>query len=383
MLLTQKLLRLLNSVFDKDARAFTAFRIRHESGRLRWRIEDRVLTGSVDGVGLFEVALAGYTIRTLLEHLATLPGITVISRVSTEQFGLSAGALMDQSGDQASSNGDQVLAFTSLLWAYLEAMAVELREARRQIDEALLQMSAKTAEAEWLDEWGGYFGFPRKGGEADASYSKRIVEEVLRPRGNNKAIEIGLRDVFGQESQVIDLQKFGDAFPEYDGVISHNGAHLHSASAIPYYGLFKIVIGYDLLGGSDISGYINEVRSYVETMRDAGTHLESVELGGSLIADAMHAEPTDSSNIQVLSAIATLVDAVQVPVEFVPAALIRVGDPPASFINPNPDPFSEDAPVGAEFPSGTVSYTTAYSGLRVYNGAVPHAGGTSAALVLS
>lgn len=383
MLLTQKLLRLLNSVFDKDARAFTAFRVRHESGRLRWRIEDHVLTGSVDGVDLFKVELAGYTIRTLLEYLATLPGITVISRASSEQLGLSAGSLMDQSGDQATSNGDQVRAFTSVLWAYLETMAVELREARRQIDEALRQMSIKTAEAEWLDEWGGYFGFPRKNGESDAEYSNRIIVEVLRPRGNNKAIELGLRDTFGQESQVIDLQKFGDAFPLYDGVISHNGAHLHDADALPYYGLFKIVIGYDLLGGSGISGYLNEVRSYVETMRDAGTHLESVELGGSLIADAMHAAPTDSSNIQVLSAIATLVDATVVPSESVPASLIMVGDPPASFLNPNPDPFNDDAPSGAEFPSGTVSYTTAYSGMRSYNGAVPHAGGTSAALVLS
>ena len=381
MLLTQKLLRLLNSVFDKDARAFTAFRIRHESGRLRWRIEDHVLTGSVDGVELFEVALAGYTIRTLLEHLATLPGITVISRVSTEQFGLSAGALMDQSGDQASSNGDQVLAFTSLLWAYLEAMAVELREARRQIDEALLQMSAKTAEAEWLDEWGGYFGFPRKDGEADASYSKRIVEEILRPRGNNKAIEIGLRDVFGQDCEVIDLQRFGDVFPIYGGAFVHDGTYLHNADAIPYYGLFKVVIGYDLLGGADISGYVEEVSAYIDTLRDAGTHLESIELTGSKLDDSF-AGAEDGSSVQVLSVIPTLLDALNEPTETVPVFPLVVGDASAPG-GTVPNSFEDQLDAPSDATGGSIVYTTAYSGLRKYDAKVPHAGGEAGALTLS
>lgn len=381
MLLTQKLLRLLNSVFDKDARAFTAFRIRHESGRLRWRIEDHVLTGSVDGADLFVVDLAGYTIRTLLEYLATLPGITVVSRASSEQLGLSAGALMDQSGDEATSNGDQVHAFTSVLWAYLNAMAVELREARRQIDEALLQMSAKTAEAEWLDEWGGYFGFPRKNGETDAAYSKRIIEEVLRPRGNNKAIEIGLRDVFGQDCEVIDLQKFGDVFPIYDGALVHDGTYLHNADAVPYYGLFKIVIGYDLLGGADISGYINEVRSYVDTLRDAGTHLESVELTGSELDDTF-SPPADGLSVQVLSAIATLIDTLDEPAESVSVFPLVVGDAPAPG-GTVPDSFAEQLVAPEDASDGLITYSTLYSGLRRYDAKVPHASGTTDALSLS
>lgn len=381
MLLTQKLLRLLNSVFDKDARAFTAFRIRHESGRMRWRVEDHVLTGSVDGEDLFEVDLAGYTIRTLLEHLATLPGITVVSRASSEQIGLSAGALMDQLGDEATSNGDQVHAFTSVLWAYLDAMAVELREARRQIDEALLQMSAKTAEAEWLDEWGGYFGFPRKDGEADAAYSKRIIEEVLRPRGNNKAIEIGLRDVFGQDCKVIDLQRFGGVFPIYDGALVHDGTYLHNVDAIPYYGLFKIVIGYDLLGGEDISGYINEVRSYVDTLRDAGTHLESVELTGSELDDTF-SPPADGLSVQVLSAIATLLDALDEPTETVPVFPLVVGDAPAPG-GTTPNSFAEQLAAPEESSDGVITYSTLYSGLRRYDAKVPHASGTTDALSLS
>lgn len=301
MLLTTKLIRYLHGVFDKDVHAFTAFRVRHTATDFSWSIADRIMTGRSGGAELFSVPLEGKTIRALLEHLATMPGVTVIGTSTPEQIGLSACALMDGSGRQAESNGDHVKAYTSILWAYLDAVAVELVAAKAQIAEALRQMSVKTAEAEWLDEWGGYFGFPRENSESDQDYATRIIAEVLRPRGNNKAIEIGLRDKFGQESRVIDLTRYGDLFPGYNGSIGHNGLYQHNSNAVPYYGLFKIAIGYDLLGGSDISGYVQEVAKYVETMRDAGTHLDSVDLGGSLITDSVSVSQSESTSGVILT----------------------------------------------------------------------------------
>lgn len=284
MLLTQKLLRLLNSVFDKDARAFTAFRIRHESGRLRWRIEDHVLTGSVDGVELFEVALTGYTIRTLLEHLATLPGVTVVSRVSSEQLGLSAGALMDQSGDQASSNGDQVQAFTSLLWAYLEAMAIELREARRQIDEALLQMSAKTAEAEWLDEWGGYFGITRRADEGDQAYARRIIADTLRPKGNNIAIEEAIIELLGNyDASVVDAPMAeAVSYWRADGFLRADGSKQAAVVVRQHYGQFDVVAGFDLMSPEPLDEVAARIRRAVDGFRDAGTRMRQMSIAGRI-----------------------------------------------------------------------------------------------------
>jgi hypothetical protein len=371
MQLTQKLLRYLNSVFDKDARSFVAFFLRHESGAFRWRVAERVLYGYNGATELFAIPLEGYTIGSLLNYLASLPGVTVATQSSLEQLGLSACALMDGEGQQVLSNGDHVEAFTSVLWSHFESLAVELKEAKRQVVEALKQMSVRGAEAEWLDEWGSYFGIPRKDGEVDAVYGPRIIVEVLRPRGNNKAIEIGLADTFGQASRVIDLQKFGDVFPVYDGSIFHDSSEHYDAEATPYYGLFKIVIGYDLLGGADIDGFVEEVKAYVETLRDAGTHLESVELGGSQLSDDFPFAPTDGASIQVLSAIASLSDSVTGPTESVSTSAVALGQ------------FSESLSAPDDAASGSIEYSILYSGVRDYDGSVAHVGISTESLVLS
>jgi len=385
MQLTKKLLGYLNSVFDKDSRSFLAFRLRHVSDAFRWQVSERVLRGYDGDSELFVLQLDDYTIRTLIDHLVTIDGITIIGAATSDQLNLSAAALIDAEGRQAASNGDWVQAYTSILWAYYEALSVELGEAKRQIAEALRQMSVKTAEAEWLDEWGGYFGFPREevvtsvyvptvaawdvasvtwdgegitvggetlsivGPESDEDYAARIIAEVLRPRGNNKAIEIGLRDKFGQESRVIDLTRYGDLFPGYTGDIDHDGLYQHDANAVPYYGLFKITIGYDLLGGADISGYIQEVRRYVERLRDAGTHLESVELGGSALSDAFPYPPVDDSAAISVSA----------------------------------DNFDETMTGSSDEATGVFVFNYSYSGVRSYGGVINHAGSGSDALGLS
>lgn len=369
MQLTQKLLRYLNGVFDKDARAFVAFLLQHTSPAFRWQVSERVLTGFDGDSPLFSIDLTQHTIRTLLNALAAEPGVTVLSRASTEQLGLSACALIDESNSPSLSNGDRVHAFTSILWAYLESVAVELVEAKRRIGEALKQMSVKTAEAEWLDEWGGYFGFPRKEGEADAAYSQRIIAEVLRPRGNNKAIEIGLRDTFGQIASVVDVQRFSAGFPLYNGAITHNGVEQYDATSAPYYGLFKITIGYDLLGGADITGYLNEVRAYVETLRDAGTHLESVELGGSVLDDDFPFAPADVAS--ALSMVASLADALDAPSEEFPLMPVIMAGVSEALSEPSETPVVE------------ITYNVTYGGLRTFDGSVPFAGGTVESASLS
>lgn len=395
MQLTKKLLGYLNSVFDKDARSFLAFRLRHVSDAFHWQVSERVLRGYDGGFELFVVQLDGHTIRTLVEHLASMDGITVIGTATSDQLSLSAAALIDAEGRQSASNGDWVQAYTSIVWAYYEALSVELVEAKRQIGEALRQMSVKTAEADWLDEWGGYFGFPRDEGESDAKYAERIIAEVLRPRGNNKAIEIGLRDKFGQESRVIDLQRFGDAVPAYNGLIIHDATYNHDASALPYYGLFKVAIGYDLLGGADISDYLQQVRAYIERLRDAGTHLESVELGGSLISDAFEYAPTDGSNFQAVSAFASLDDELPAPGELASVIHIILWSQPEEQAAWNEEAVEWLGEVvslgsGSEFfaapgddAEAHISYEMTYSGLRIHNGAVPYASGSMESVLLS
>jgi hypothetical protein len=207
---------------------------------------------------------------------------------------LSACALIDGDGYQAQSNGDIIRAYQSTLWMYLDALATELVEAKNRIIAMLDQMSIKTADNEWLDEWGEYFGVLRAASEPDADYANRIIAEVIRPRGNNKAIESALFQQFGQVVNVTDVVKWGSPSPAYNGVNTHNSAVNYNASATPKYGLFEIIIGYDLLTSGDPPAFTQGVRDFVEKIRDAGTHLDSVNLSGSLLSDAYSTPPVDS-----------------------------------------------------------------------------------------
>ena len=67
-----------------------------------------------------------------------------------------------------------------------------LREHKDQM-EALLQIAATTASDTWVDEHGGYYGIPRRNGEADAPYAARMVAEITSARGNGVAIAEAIR----------------------------------------------------------------------------------------------------------------------------------------------------------------------------------------------
>ena len=294
MRLTQKLLRLLHRVFDPDPERFLALRISHSAG-LTWSVSDAVLATAVPGGAgqALSIDLTAYTIRQLIDFISQQPGYSVISTASSEQMSLGARTLIDGEGDIALSNGDHLYAYTSLLWAFLEPTAVELRRARAQIPEAIKQLSIDTAEEDWLDELGNLYGVPRQLGENDASYGPRIIAEVVRPRSNNVAIEKALLYYTGQATKVTDVVIYGDIFPLYDGTIHRNSLYNYQTAAAPRYGLFDVELGYDLLNGSDQTAYANRVRSIIEKIRAAGTHLRSLLLKGGSITDVYGPPPTD------------------------------------------------------------------------------------------
>jgi hypothetical protein len=266
MKLTQKLLGSIYRAFSKDANAYLALRINYSGGAFVWTVEDGFLTGMSGSTQLFSFDLSQYTLSTLAAALAAVPGITV-PYLTSGNTSLSARVLIDASGDQSQSNGDHLMAYSSTLWALLEPFASELVAAALQIKQALLQMSLTTATAEWVDEWGGYFNVPREKDEIDAAYASRIIMEVLRPRGNNVAIESALFELLGQKVTVTDL-------------------YVATNSMSPQVlGLFDVQAGYDLLGADDVNAYTTMVKARIETLRDAGMHLNSFALVGSTLTD--------------------------------------------------------------------------------------------------
>lgn len=296
MKLTQKLLGFLNRAFSRDPVQFLAMRLRYD-GTMTWAVEDAVLTTTVaGGTGApLVVDLTLYTLAELANHLGAQPGYTVVYRASGEASLVGARTLMGGSSDQDTSNGDHLYAFTSLTWAYLDANAVELKTAREQIFQMLRQMVVPTAENEWLDELGGYYNVPRNNGETDALYGPRIVYEVIRPRNNNKAIEIAISVATGGlPSKVTDVTENGSMAPLYSGAINFNGAYLYNASGTRRRNLFDVEYAFDLEGGEDVAPFRARVLELIDKFRSAGTHLRKILLTGSQLSDDVVLTTTES-----------------------------------------------------------------------------------------
>ncbi len=186
------------AVFDKDPVADLALRIRHPDGAA-WAVADEKLT-----------VTAGELVRTYDLATLTVGQLAValqadgfeVPAVASQWASRSAMVLAEARGNQYESNGDRVQAFTSLLWALLSSYAGEIREAERQVREALKQMVLTTAEGEWLDLWGTLYAVPRNEGEVDAAYAPRIAKEVFRKRVNARAIELAIRDLTGFDVRI-------------------------------------------------------------------------------------------------------------------------------------------------------------------------------------
>lgn len=296
MRLTESLLGWLPSFFDKTPLPFPAMRVRFDGPGVgnvgpfgcRWAIADGSITVTRTEEGSPDITvtepLAGHTIAGLAQFLAG-HGFAITLTASPAEGVISALALMDGSGDQATSNGDLISAYTSLLWAYLEPVALELQRAEEQIERMLLQLSTRTASGEWLDFLGSFYAVPRLDGESDTAYSGRIIAEVLRPRGNGLAMAMAIKDATGQDVTVTDVTIYGEPVPNYGGSYIHDGSQIHSATNEPIYGLFDVVVGYDLINGGPPDAFADAVRALIGRLRDAGTHLRSLLLSGSQLSD--------------------------------------------------------------------------------------------------
>jgi hypothetical protein len=296
MKLTQKLLGYLNRAFSRDPVQFMALRISYD-GAMVWTIEDAVLTTTVTGgTGTSHVVqLSDYNLAQLANYFAALPGYSVPFQISGTASTLSARVLMDGTGDQVLSNGDHLYAYTSLTWAFLEASAYELKHAREQIYQMLRQMVVPTAEDEWLDEIGGYYNVRRQDGEIDSTYGPRIIYEVIRPRNNNKAIELAISQATGGlPSKVTDVTIPGDISPLYNGDIDHDGSRLYNATGKYRRNLFDVEYAFDLEGAEDIAPFQARVLGIIDQFRSAGTHLRQILLQSGQLVDTATYNFTDS-----------------------------------------------------------------------------------------
>lgn len=369
MNLVQKLLGLLHRVFDPDPEKFLALRILYDGDSMVWTVADSTLTTSVVGGsgGNLSINLVDYTFRQLIDYIAAQTGYAVTTSASSERLSLSSRTLIDGTGNPATSNGDHLYAYSSLLWVFFGAVASELRAARAQIPQAIRQMTVTEASDDWIDELGGYYGVKRQQGESDASYGPRIIAEVVRPRCNNIAMEAAISLYTGQATKVTDVVIYGASFPKYDGTIFRNSVYQYQSQSAPQYGLFDVEYGYDLLGGDDVTDFSNRVKGIIDTLRAAGTHLRSLVLKSGAIYDTF-TPPVDLDMPLLVSPM--LGDELTAPTEdMAMSALITMT--------------ADALAAPSDDSTGLVVYNYKYDSVRTRNGAINYAGGTTGALDLS
>lgn len=252
MKLTRKLISLVHRAFKKDPKAQLALRLDYD-GAMTWTVADGLLSTVITGGSgaALAIDLSLYTLGSLATYLATQPGYTVSFSPPSDIAPLSALALLDGSSSPAMSNGDHLKIFTSLVWAFLDSSASELRQASNSIPLMIQQMVVGTASGNWLDFQGGFFDCQRQAGEPDDQYALRIVTQMFQPRGNNVAIELALQTL--------------------------NSGHLATVTDAPLvsgnYGWFDVEV--DTEGVVDIVALIRRSRALIDQFRDAGTNVRN------------------------------------------------------------------------------------------------------------
>lgn len=199
-----------NAVFDKSPKGMRV--IEWSLGdELSWAIADDLLKVTTDGVTRW-FSLEGNTVESLA-HALRASGIEI--SVTGSAYPFAADILLD---DGARLGWDNALGFSSVLWVLFYAYAHELADLSFQVEQALRQMVIWQAEGEWLDLWGQIYGVPRKQGERDSVYAKRIPEEVFRPRVNALAIEKAILDQTGYDVRI--LEPWQEIFTLDESVLS-------------------------------------------------------------------------------------------------------------------------------------------------------------------
>ena len=293
----EKLLGFLHRVFNKNPGSFVAFQIAYDGTDLTWVIAYQTLTlTAVGGTGAsLTIDLSEYTVASLATYIGSQTGYAISYVDTSELSALSALVLIEASGDINVTGGNNLLGYTSLLWAYYASIRPELYQAKLQIANLPAEMSTPTADTIWLDFIGGdVFGIPRESytingvvtPEMDEAYAPRIPSEVLQPRGNNIAIAEAIRVASGQMASVVDAPTYGGTAPFYNGAITHNGAHEYSGSSVVIYGFFDVTYSYDLEAAQDLTTFQAVVLSTINKFRDAGTQLGSIALQGSQMVDS-------------------------------------------------------------------------------------------------
>jgi|GEM_PF-6818525 len=150
-------------------------------------------------------------LRTLsLGHLAaTITALTgsraVATVVNAAESALHATLLLEQQWITGGAGAPMNLTgWTSDTWRVLWPLACAIEGLRIEVMDNLSNLDLRTADCDWLRAWGEILGLPRLADEACEAHRQRLIYAHFRPRCNNKALEILVRDALGIDCDVSD-----------------------------------------------------------------------------------------------------------------------------------------------------------------------------------
>jgi len=271
MRLVNKLVDAVHHAFDRSALPTDAITAQPNQDGVGFALQDDVIQVTVGSLMVDQIPVDGKTMQDVAAVLAAYCGIVTVASGQETRAARTLVAARETLDDDGAR---QVVlsSYTSPLWMLMDAFAVELEAARQAVYAMREQLFLQSAGADWLDEWGGYFGLKRFSGEPDYEFRQRITVSIFRQKCNNVALEIALAHDAGIDVSVVDR-------------------------ATP--GVFGVTLPFDLLGAGQPDAAIEKMIALINGIKAAGTQLGDVSLTDSVITDTVKDSLSDGLTVTI------------------------------------------------------------------------------------
>ncbi|MCK5607597.1 hypothetical protein KAR91_37280 [Candidatus Pacearchaeota archaeon] len=263
MLIFNRLLNRLHSVFNKDPQKVPVISVAYSAGSCLLTVEDTELR-AVTSAGTTVIDLSDITIAELVTALDGLTNFTA-TLIDSDFSDYKARGLY---GNEAQDIGvDSKLYYpTSLLWAEMRTHGFALKDVSEDVAIAQDQLYLDKASGIWLDFWGkDFFGILREPGDTDATYLARVVSEAGSLRLNNMALAKLMEALVGFNVEVLDLGHYAqDIF--YADFLHSTTDTLEDIVFDDNTMVAIVVSGFGVYFSQDISGLTTDEKNIIKSV---------------------------------------------------------------------------------------------------------------------
>ncbi|GLI90615.1 hypothetical protein [Bacillus subtilis] len=142
--------------------------------------------------------------------------------------------------------------------AFIEALSNQLQVANKDADLMEQELDLRQSSAEWLDEWGSWFGVKRLTGETDEHYRFRILT-AMEDKVTIPAIKRGVKKVMGDDTVIKIYEPFEEI--RYFNVSTFSGVGRFQDGDYYRIGVIDVIINKPIT---------EELMAFINTLKAAG-----------------------------------------------------------------------------------------------------------------